>query len=256
MTPKNISIKDGKIKICPEFFKNNCTLQVSKRNEKKLRNLKIVNNVDLVRSNQGYYLHVITKTDPKEYEEAVVVGSVDFGIRTLATVHSNNLSNGETFITEYKHRVDLLKKLNNRLKVMKGRIRKIQYTRIEKKKKDIVDKLHWDFINHLLSTNDVIYLGDIKSHDIVKHGKNKHLNSSFNDLKFYQLKQRLLYKAFVKGKRVILVKEHYTTKTCSCCGTINNNIGSKEVFDCSHCEMVTGRDINASKNMKLKGLLS
>jgi len=96
-----------------------------------------------------------------------------------------------------------------------------------------------------------VYWGDIKSHGIVKDGKNKFLNLAFNDLKFYQLKQRLLYKAYVYGKKVFMVPEHYTTKTCSCCGTINNNVGSKEVFACGNCKMVTGRDMNASKNMML-----
>ncbi len=71
-------------------------------------------------------------------------------------------------------------------------------------------------------------------------------NMNFNDLKFYQLKQRLLYKAFY-------VPEHYTTKTCSCCGAINNNEGSKEVFECSQCNLKTGWDMNASKNIKMKG---
>jgi putative transposase len=64
----------------------------------------------------------------------------------------------------------------------------------------------------------------------------------------------MLYKASVAGKKVILVPEHYTTKTCSCCGVINENVGSKEIFQCSHCNLKTGRDMNASRNMKLKGL--
>lgn len=104
--------------------------------------------------------------------------------------------------------------------------------------------------------NDVLYLGDIKSHDIVKNGKNKNLNRAFNDLKFFQFKQRLLYKASLLSKQVILVKEHYTTKCCSSCGIINNNVGSKEVFECQSCNLKTGRDMNASKNMKLKGLVN
>ena len=137
----------------------------------------------------------------------------------------------------------------------KRRIRKKQLTKIEKKKSNLVDCLHWDFINDIVLNNDVIYLGDIKSHNMVKNSKIKFLNVAFNDLKFYQLKQRLIYKAFVAGKKVILVPEHYTTKTCSCCGTINNNVGSKDVFECANCKLVTGRDMNAAKNIKMKGML-
>jgi IS605 OrfB family transposase len=254
LTPKLISIQKGKFKICPEFFGNDhCILNVSKNNQKKLMGKKILHNVDIVRSNQGYCVHLCIATEPNIPSVVERVAGVDLGIRTFATVHSSHLSNCETTITEYIHRQDMLKKLNNKLKGMKGRIRKKQYTKVERRKNNLVDCLHWDFINDLLSRNDIIYLGDIKSHDIVKGGKNKTLNQAFNDLKFYKLKQRLLYKAYIQGKKVIMVPEHYTTKTCSCCGQIHDSIGSNKTFSCSGCGMVTDRDVNASKNIKMKG---
>ena len=42
----------------------------------------------------------------------------------------------------------------------------------------------------------------IKSHDIVRKGKNRTLNTSMNNLKFYKFKQRLLFKSIEKGKKV------------------------------------------------------
>ncbi len=134
-------------------------------------------------------------------------------------------------------------------------IRKKHFTKLEKKKKNLVDCLHWSFINDLLENSDVVYLGDIKSHDIVKNGKNKSLNLSFNDLKMFILKQRLIYKAGTLGKPVYLVPEHFTTKTCSSCGNINQYVGSSEIFTCSTCNLIAGRDVNAAKNIKMKGLL-
>jgi IS605 OrfB family transposase len=248
LTPKIISIRDGDIRIAPEYFKGECTLKSNKK-----INQTIENNVDIVRRYKEYYLHMSVKTEPKECKQTGMIAGIDPGIRTFATVHSHN--NDTTIIKEYKHRADMLKRLNMKLTLLKSakRIRKKQKRKIEKKKRDLVDRLHWDFVNNLLSENDVIYFGDIKSHDIVNGGKNKSLNVAFNDLKFYQLKQRLMYKAYLYGKKVFMVPEHYTTKTCSNCGTINDNVGSKEVFECTHCKMITGRDFNASKNMKLKG---
>ena len=249
LTKKIISIKNGNIKIAPETFKDECILKT----HKTLKNIKIDNNVDIIRIRNEYYVHISIPTSLNSCNSLKIIAGVDLGIRTFATVHSNNKS--ETNITEYKHRSDLLKQLNLKINLLKTqkRIRKKQILKLEKKKIDLVDLLHWDFINHLLKNNDVIYLGDIKSHDMVKGSKIKFLNVAFNDLKFYKLKQRLIYKAYVHGKKVIFVPEHYTTKTCSCCGKINNNVGSKEVFSCDHCKMVTGRDMNASKNIKLKG---
>ena len=46
----------------------------------------------------------------------------------------------------------------------------------------------------MIKCNDVVLYGDIKSHNIVKNGKNKKLNRNFNDMKFYTFKQRLMYK--------------------------------------------------------------
>lgn len=259
VTPKLISItSNGNFKLTPEFLKEDSIIKVHSKSQKKLKHLTIQNNVDIVRNKKGYFVHVLVPTSTQVCQEHEKIGSIDLGIRTLGTVHIHTVSSNETSIIEYKHRDDLLKKYNKKidsLKSRKGRVRRRHFMKLEKKKKDVVDLTHWLFINDLLSRTDIIYLGDIKSHDIVTGGKNKTLNRSFNDLKFYQLKTRLLYKAGLLGKLVDLTPEPYTTKTCSRCGVINNNVGSKEVFTCRCCNLVTGRDFNAAKNMKMKGIL-
>ena len=162
---------------------------------------KLDNNVDIVRSSNEYYLYICVPTNPIQCNHLNKIAGVDLGIRTFATVHSHSKEIHN--IKEYKHRADILKLLNLKLNILKTkrRIRKKQLTKIEKKKSNLVDCLHWDFINDIVLNNDVIYLGDIKSHNIVKNSKIKFLNVAFNDLKFYQLKQRLIYKAFVAGKK-------------------------------------------------------
>lgn len=260
LTPKLISIHNGNIRIAPVYFKDSCFFAIDKHNNRKIKDLEIQNNVDLTRYNNQYYLNICLKTNPRPTCLPKTVAGVDLGIRTIATVHSNDINTNQTTISEYQDTHNILNKYNDKLNILKGKpknkhLRKKQISKIEKKKKDFVDKLHWDLINDLLSNNDIIYLGDIKSKSIVQGSKNKRLKTLFNDMKFYQLKQRLIYKSYVYGKKVILVPEHYTTKTCSCCGTINNNVGSNKVFECVACNLVTGRDINASKNMKMKGML-
>lgn len=254
LTPKLISVKNGKIKMTKKFFKDDCFFEVDKHNIRRIKDLKIKNNVDITRSDNEYYLNICVETTPKKSNLDTVAG-VDLGIRTFATVHSSNATT--QVVTEYDQGSNLLFKLNKKLKILKNlrRIRKKQLSKIDKKKCDVVDRIHWDFINDLLLHNDVVYIGDIKSHDIVKNGKNRYINRGFNDLKFYKLKQRLLYKASVAGKKVIYVPEHNTTKTCSSCGIINNEVGASKIFECFSCGLVTGRDINASKNIKMKGIL-
>jgi IS605 OrfB family transposase len=258
LTPKLISIEDKRFKIAPKLFKDNCYLKIHNKSANKIANLKIQNNVDILRQNGEYFVYLLVEVKKPPKTTLRVVAGIDLGIRTFATVHSSHIENNDTSILEYKHNSQLLKKLNEKIKILKilRRVRKKQFNKVEKRKSAYVDRLQWDFINDLLNRNDVIYLGGIESHDIVKGGKNKSNNTAFNDLKFYQLKKRLIYKAYTKGKKVFIVPEQYTTKTCSSCGALNHKVGAKEVFECSHCNLVTGRDINASKNIKMKGIMS
>ena len=127
-------------------------------------------------------------------------------------------------------------------------------TKREEQKSNIINDLHWKSINNLLTKNDVIFYGDIKSHDIVGKSKNKHLNRSFNDMKFYKFKERLQYKALEKNKLVVCVNEAYTSQSCSFCGSINKP-GTSKVYNCLNCMKKIDRDINAAKNILMKGLI-
>ena len=110
----------------------------------------------------------------------------------------------------------------------------------------------------MVKNNDFIMHGDIKSHDIVSHGKKykykRDLNRNFNDLKFYLFKQRLEYKAKLKNKKVFLVNEAYTTQTCSFCGN-KYKPGVSRIYKCSNCKRNIGRDVNAAKNILMKGII-
>jgi putative transposase len=135
------------------------------------------------------------------------------------------------------------------------RVRKIKINRLEIRKANLVDELHWKTVNRLLKMNDFIFYGDIKSHDIVKNGKNRTLNTDMNNLKFYKFKQRLLFKSIERGKKVYEVKEHYTTQMCSFCGSMYKP-GLSRVYHCRNCEKNIGRDVNAAKNILMKGILT
>jgi transposase len=252
------------IRLAPTFFEtNDCLFLINKR--KKNKTFTIEHDCKIVKQKNKYWLivpidlKIKEKTKPKNY------CGVDPGVRTFLTTFGNNNS------CEYKHNKDLLNKLNNKIIMMKNRvnvyfgtkygnykksrIRKKAYTKCDEKKINIVNELHWKSINDLLLHNDVILYGDIKSHDIVRTSTNKHLKRSFNDLKFYKYKTRLLYKASVENKIVLPINETYTTQTCSFCGHIYKPECSK-VYNCVNCNKKIDRDMNASKNILMKGIIS
>lgn len=250
-----INIVNGEFKICPGKFKEHSLFSMGKRNKEKYKNLEIKHNCDLLKINNKYYINVTVPINNNKTSELNNFCGVDPGIRKFATVYNN----GCIYEYDQTKTMSLLDKLNNKIKFLKSfktrRIKKEKFTKIEVKKSNIVNELHWLVINDLIRNNDLIFYGDIKSHDIVKDGKNKKLNRDFNDLKFYIFKQRLKYKAMKNGKIVHLINESYTTQGCSKCGNLCKTIGKSEIYECQICELKTGRDINASKNICMKGLM-
>ena len=73
-------------------------------------------------------------------------------------------------------------------------------------------------------------------------------------LSHYTFQQKIQNKAETEGKRVILLNEAYTSKTCTNCGNLNKTLGSKKTFSCNNCKLVIDRDINGARNILIKYL--
>jgi IS605 OrfB family transposase len=163
-------------------------------------------------------------------------------------------SNSE--FTTFTQKQNVIRRLYQKIALLKSfRVRKKQIVKKEKRMDNIVTDIHYKVINKLIEKNDVIFYGDIKSHDIVKKATyNKTLKKDTNSLKFFQLKTRLLYKAKMNGNKVFPVNEAFTTKTCSTCGKINNPENSK-IYTCTTCDKKVGRDEDAARCILMKGLI-
>lgn len=165
-----------------------------------------------------------------------------------------------------KHRNNTkLEQIDSKIEYLKKRISSKKYQRpnhnkrrnllkIERKKSNLIKEMHIKAARIIVKSNDVIFYGDIKSHGIVKNNPNKYLNIDFNNLKFYKFKMILLQQAEKAKKIVIPVNEYLTTKTCSTCGTLNDP-GKSKTYNCSNCNSIVDRDINAAKNILMKGIL-
>ena len=259
LVPKNaLKNNNGIIQFSPSFFKEHRNFKMGRKTIKKWRGLGITNDCRLLRQKGEYWLAIPIPTDCQEKKSIVNYCGVDPGVRTFMTTFGNN------GCLEYGHRQDVLNKLNNKMDRLKElrraksrkRIRKQTLNKWENRKINLVNELHWKTVISLLKANDCIFYGDIKSHNIVKDGKNKTLNRNFNDLKFYTFKQRLITKANEKNIPMFFVNEAYTTQTCSFCGILNQP-GCSKIYECKNarCNQKMGRDVNASKNILIKGIV-
>jgi putative transposase len=68
----------------------------------------------------------------------------------------------------------------------------------------------------------------------------------------FMFRQFLLHKAREHGTRVIICDEHYTSKTCTCCGMLNHGLGASKTFVCPTCSAVYDRDAGAARNILLR----
>ena len=100
---------------------------------------------------------------------------------------------------------------------------------------------HYKVAKTLLHNYDIIYYGDI----LVYHPQ----------LRFDLFKKILIKLAKKSHKKVYIVDESFTTKTCSFCGKFNRDMTTEKVYTCEHCQETFHRDSNAAKNILLKGIM-
>jgi len=120
--------------------------------------------------------------------------------------------------------------------------------------KNYIDELHWKTISYLIRNYDIIILPEFRVSQMLKK-KNlsrmtKRLLSMFS---FYKFRERLEYKCSIYNKKLFLVDESYTSKTCGNCGILND-VGSNELFTCSTCNTGIDRDVNGARNIFIKNV--
>jgi transposase len=257
LLPNNlIKNKNGILTIAPSYLKKDSKISMGKKTIKKHRNLVIDHDCRLVKQKNVFWVIIPIPIEITDKKPPINYCGIDPGVKTFMTSFGNN------GCIEHKHNEKILKDLDNKIKLLKDRRRTKQHrvhkkkiNRIEIRKANLVDELHWRTINRLLKMNDFIFYGDIKSHGIVKNGNNINLNTDMNNLKFFKFKQRLLFKSIERGKKVYETQEHFTTQTCSFCGSMYKP-GLSRVYECKNCKKHIGRDVNAAKNILMKGILT
>jgi IS605 OrfB family transposase len=81
--------------------------------------------------------------------------------------------------------------------------------------------------------------------------KNHNLARSIMDAGWGSLRRMLEYKAELRGCKIIIAPRFFpSSKTCSCCGVIKDELTLDErVFHCDECGFECDRDLNAALNL-------
>lgn len=217
-----------------------------------------------------YYICVTIKPVDKVLEHTDKICALDPGVRTFQTMYSEDtigeygFNTSKTLYKLYK-REDRLKSILEKgiftnKKCTQGRTKyklKKRCALLRTKIKYIVQDLHWKTANHLTNTFQVILLPVFNTKQMANKKKRKISKTTTRlmlGLSHYEFQQKLLYKANARGRTVILCKEHYTSKCCGKCGTLNQKLGSSKIFHCSNCDLTMDRDIHAARNILIRNL--
>ena len=212
-----------------------------------------------------FTLHYSKKTDEytiltgKEIEQEIPVQrkefiSLDPGIRKFMTGITKN--EAYKFGMNVANKIRMFQKIindRNNNKNIPKKIKKKNETLYYRKIKNYVNELHWKLANFLTTNYNNIFIGDMSAKGITQGNTLDPLTKQVvMNLGYYQFRQKLEYKCKTRGVNYCLINERYTSKMCSNCGTIDDNLGASKVYDCKSCNMKIDRDLNGARGIYIK----
>jgi putative transposase len=187
-------------------------------------------------------------TDPLPRSDDPQVG-IDVGIHTLMT-----LSDGRRYenpkatyhlaklLARAQRQLSRREKGSNRWKRAKRRVQRIQ-----KRIKDARVNAAHQATAQVAQTYGLVAMEDLNVKGMVK---NRHLAKAVSDSNFYRLRQQLTYKTAWSGSELRLVDRWFpSSKLCSVCGCINEDLHLSDRRWICDCGAVHDRDLNAAKNI-------
>ena len=187
----------------------------------------------------------------RENQAGSVVGGVDLGVKTLATVSDGSAFSGPKALTRNIKKLRRMSRaLNRKVKGSANRRKAAAklsrlHTRIGNIRKDALHKATTAIVQKF----DVIGIEDLNLSGMVK---NRRLSRAVSDIGAFEFRRQLEYKAKMRGTRIVVAGRWFpSSKTCSCCG--HNNAGLKladREWICDACGVKHDRDLNAAINLK------
>ena len=135
--------------------------------------------------------------------------------------------------------------------------KKIQLVR--DKIKNMITDLHYKTAKTLCSSYNTVILPHFAVSSIVSNSNNlnKTTKKELLTLSHGLFRRRMISKSEITGCTLLIPENEFqTTRTCGNCFSINNGVGTSEIFQCSKCGLEAGRDSNASRNIFLRQLMS
>jgi len=241
--PQNVIVDSGKL-IIPKF-KEGIEIVLHREIKGTIKSATIS-----VTPTGKYFVSILVDTNTEiptktPITENSTIG-IDLGIKDFAIT-----SDGEVFENPKNLRKaqSKLKYVQRKYSKNKGKRTKqrlaLLYEKVVNKRKDFLHKTS----TKLIRENQTICLEDLAVSNMIK---NHNLAQAISDVSWSTFVTMLEYKSDWYGKNILRIGRFApSSKTCSCCGTINKELTLKDrEWTCGSCSTVLDRDVNAAINIK------
>lgn len=217
----------------------------------------------ILRSGKHWFMHIsATKSFPDyEIEQTRHVVGVDRGLRQIVTCYDEKgktfFHNGKAIARKRQHYKELRRHLQmTNTRNSKRRIRKIGQ-RENRWMSDYNHCLSKTLVNHY-GADTLFVLEDLTdvTFDTV-YSRKKENRYEHHSWSFYDLEQKLKYKAHQNGSKVVEVDAHYTSQRCPKCGRIlkENRGHGLHMYICDRCGYRSNDDRIAAMNIQMLGTM-
>lgn len=193
------------------------------------------------------------EVDKKLFPTTGLAIGVDVGINSLIATSDGERVENPKWYRDGQAKMRILQRIvsrrkkggNNRKKAV--RALQVHHEHIANQRKDFLNKL----ANELVVNNDLIAIEDLQIQNMLK---NHHFSKSIMDGGWGYFAKRLSDKAVEAGREVVRVNPAFTSKTCSGCGRIFEDMDLRvRWIDCD-CGVSMNRDVNAAINILQRAL--
>ena len=221
-----------------------------------------------------YFVSILVEKEYNPVQKTNKSVGIDLGLKDFLIISDGTKTKNHRFFKKYQKLLKINQKhLSRKEKDSKKKEQqRLKVTKIHEKISNSRLNLIHQTTSYLIKNYDIICLEDLNIKGMSHRCKSKQdengkylpngqsaksgLNKSILDVAWGKFVETLEYKAEWNDKKVVKISRWYpSSKTCNCCGWINQDLKLKNrTWTCQKCNTVLDRDINASKNILKEGL--
>jgi putative transposase len=214
----------------------------------------VVKTIRIVKRADGWYACLSCEVEATPLPETGTAIGIDVGVSSLITTSDGEKTPHPAWYRSEQRKLRRLQRSVARKKKSGSNRRKAVVTL--KRHHQGIGNRRKDFLNNLahelIARYDMIALEDLRILNMVR---NPHLAKSILDAGWGYLVTHLAYKAAEAGREIVLVNPAYTSKTCSRCRALFENLTLKDRQISCSCGLSLDRDHNAALNILKAALI-